>query len=115
VLGSECIGDTATCSNGDKLERGDFYRNLEAKLGIAQRAKQKKRVKAIHAKIKNKRKDALQKFTTKLVCENELIVVGNVSSSALAKTTMAKSVLDAGWFMLKVFPPAVRKVEQDLE
>ena len=29
------------------------------------------------------------------------IVVGNVSSSALAKTTMAKSVLDAGWFMLK--------------
>jgi IS605 OrfB family transposase len=87
------LKDTATCSN--------FYRHLEAKLGIAQRAKQKKRVKAIHAKIKNKRKDALQKFTTKLVCENELIVVGNVSSSALAKTTMAKSVLDAGWFMLK--------------
>ena len=35
------------------------------------------------------------------MCENEFIVVGNVSSSALAKTTMAKSVLDAGWFMLK--------------
>ncbi|MGB3916606.1 MAG: transposase [Thiothrix litoralis] len=51
--------------------------------------------------MKNKRKDALQKFTTKRVCENEFIVVGNVSSSALAKTTMAKSVLDAGWFMLK--------------
>nr|WP_266097349.1 hypothetical protein [Thiothrix litoralis] len=73
MLGSECIGDTATCSNGDKLERGDFYRNLEAKLGIAQRAKQKKRVKAIHAKIKNKRNDALQKFTTKLVCEDDTL------------------------------------------
>ena len=95
------LKDTATCSNGDKLERGDFYRHLEAKLGIAQRAKQKQRVKAIHAKIKNKRNDALQKFTTQLVRENELIVVGNVSSSALAQTTMAKSVLDAGWFMLK--------------
>ncbi len=95
------LKNIATCSNGDKLECGDFYHRLEAKLGIAQRAKQKKRVKAIHAKIKNKRKDTLQKFTTKLVRENELIVVGNVSSSALAKTKMAKSVLNAGWFMLK--------------
>ena len=32
---------------------------------------------------------------------NGMVVVGNVSSSKLAKTTMAKSVLDAGWFMLK--------------
>lgn len=31
----------------------------------------------------------------------QVIVVGNVSSSGLAKTKMAKSVLDAGWFMLK--------------
>jgi transposase len=35
------------------------------------------------------------------VRENAFIVVGNVSSSGLAKTKMAKSVLDAGWFMLK--------------
>jgi len=32
---------------------------------------------------------------------NGMVVVGNVSSSKLAKTKMAKSVLDAGWFMLK--------------
>ncbi|MBO0613724.1 RNA-guided endonuclease InsQ/TnpB family protein [Thiothrix fructosivorans] len=107
VSGTEHIGidlglkETATSSNGDKLECGNFYRKLEAKLGTAQRAKQKKRVKAIHAKIKNRRKDALHKFTTKLVRENEFIVVGDVSSSALAKTKLAKSVLDAGWFMLK--------------
>ena len=30
-----------------------------------------------------------------------MIVVGDVSSSKLAKTKMAKSVLDAGWYMLK--------------
>lgn len=30
-----------------------------------------------------------------------MVVVGNVSSSKLVKTKMAKSVLDAGWFMLK--------------
>ena len=95
------LKDTATCSNGDKLERGNFYRNSETTLAKAQRAKQKKRVKNINAKIKNRRKDTLHKFTTQLVKANELIVVGNVSSSRLAKTKMAKSVLDAGWYMLK--------------
>ncbi len=87
---------TATCSNGDTLERQDCYRNLEFKLGKAQRAKDKKRVRAIHAKIKNTRKDAIHKFTHKIVKENSLIVVGNISSKKLAKTKMAKSVLDAG-------------------
>jgi len=92
---------TATCSNGDTLARQDCYRNSEGKLGIAQRARNKNRVKAIHAKIKNRRKDAIHKFSNKLVKENSLIVVGNVSASGLAKTKMAKSVLDAGWAMLK--------------
>ena len=92
---------TATCSNGDVLARQNFYRNFELKLAKAQRAKRKNRVRAIHAKIKNSRKDAIHKFTTKIVRENSLIVVGNISSQKLAKTNMAKSVLDAGWFMLK--------------
>jgi len=92
---------TATCSNGDTLERGNFYRNMEEKLGKAQRANKKKQVKTIHAKIKNRRADALHKFSNKIVKENSLIVVGNVSASGLAKTKMAKSVLDAGWAMLK--------------
>ncbi len=95
------LKDTATCSNGLKLESKQFYRELESKLGIAQRAKQKKQVKAIHAKIKNRRLNAIHQFTSKVVKENGLIIIGNVSSSALAKTKMAKSVLDAGWHMLK--------------
>ncbi|MDO9141283.1 MAG: transposase [Methylobacter sp.] len=92
---------TATCSNGDTLERQDCYRNSEAKLGKAQRANKKKQVQSIHAKIKNRRADAIHKFSTKIAKENSLIVVGNVSASGLAKTKMAKSVLDAGWAMLK--------------
>ena len=92
---------TAACSNGEFLERKSFYRQSEKKLAIAQRANKKKRVKAIHAKIKNQRNDAIHKFTTQLVKNNGLIVVGNVKSSAIAKTKMAKSVLDAGWYMLK--------------
>jgi putative transposase len=110
VKRSECNGQigidlglktTATCSDGTVLDRGDFYRNMEEKLSKSQRANKKKQVKNIHAKIKNRRKDTLHKFSNKIVKENNLIVVGNVSSSKLAKTKMAKSVLDAGWSMLK--------------
>ena len=95
------LKDTATCSNGEKLKRGEFYRSSEQKLAASQRANHKKQVKNIHAKIKNQRKDAIHKFSIELVKNCELIVVGNVSSSGLAKTKMAKSVLDAGWAMLK--------------
>ena len=93
---------TVTCSDGTSLKRKQFYRNLESKLGMAQRAKKKKQIKNIHAKIKNQRHDSNHKFTTSIVKNNGFIVVGGVSSSALAKTKMAKSVLDAGWYMLKV-------------
>ena len=105
--GKESVGidlglkDVATCSDGVQLESKQFYRSLEDKLGRAQRANKKQRVKAIHAKIKNKRKDHIHKFTTALVKNNAAIFVGDVSSLKLVKTKMAKSVLDAGWGMLK--------------
>jgi len=92
---------TATCSDGTTLERKEYYRQHEEKLGKAQIANKRKLVKTIHAKIKNKRLDVNHKFSTKLVKNNSLIVVGDVSSSKLAKTNMAKSVLDAGWYQLK--------------
>jgi len=92
---------TATPSSGKPLEAGRFYRDQEQKLAIAQRARKKQRVKAIHAKIRNRRHDALHKFSHQLVSENSLVVVGNVPSSGLAKTKMAKSVLDAGWSTLR--------------
>jgi IS605 OrfB family transposase len=106
-LGVSSIGidlglkDAATCSDGVKLSRIAPYRALEAKLGVAQRANKKRLVKTIHAHIKNQRKDALHKFSTQLVKAHGAIFVGNVSSSKLTKTKMAKSLLDAGWFMLK--------------
>ncbi len=56
---------------------------------------------AIHAKIKECRKDFIHKATAKIARENALIAIGNVNSSKLAKTRMAKSVLDAGWSMFR--------------
>jgi IS605 OrfB family transposase len=90
----------ATASDGQKVE-GRFYRALECKLGIAQRARKKPRTKAIHAKIANQRKDMLHKFSTALVKSNAAIFVGDVASAKLVKTKMAKSTLDAGWSSLK--------------
>lgn len=92
--------ESVTDSNGDGV-KGREFRALEQKLGIAQRANNKARVKSIHAKIKNRRSDTLHKYSRKLVNENAAIFVGNVNSLGLAKTKLAKSVLDAGWGILR--------------
>ena len=91
----------ATASDGQKIV-GRFYRALECKLGVAQRANKKSRTKAIHAKISNQRKNMMHQFSTALVRNNAAIFVGNVSSSGLIKTKkMAKSTQDASWSSLK--------------
>ena len=101
--GTESIGidlglkDFATLSTGEKIEAQRLYRGAEAKLAVAQRANKKQRVKAIHAQIANRRKDFLHKLSARLVKGNGAIFVGNVNAAGLAKTNMAKSVLDAGW------------------
>lgn len=92
--------DAATDSDGGRLT-GREYRRFEKKLGVAQRANNKKRVRAIHAKVRNRRHDSLHKYSRKLVNMNAAIFVGNVSSQKLVKTRFAKSVLDAGWGELK--------------
>lgn len=84
-------------SDGYKVETPKFYRELEQALAIAQRANKKQRVRAIHARIANRRKDALHKLSTTLVKQYGAIFIGNVNASKLAKTDKAKSVLDAGW------------------
>ena len=95
------LKDIATCSDGTVISNPKLYRKYEQKLGIAQRAKNKKRVRALHAKIANCRKDHLHKASTMLAKENALIVVGDLSAKRLVKTKMAKSVLDTGFSAFK--------------
>ncbi len=106
VMSTEAIGIDLGCKTAATASNGDFvssreYRNLEQKLGIAQRANKKSRVRSIHAKIKNRRKDKTHKFTSKLASSSSAVFVGNVSSLGMAKTRQAKSVLDAGWGIIK--------------
>ena len=95
------LKDLATCSDGLKLKAPKIYRQYEQKLGIAQRAKNKNRVRSVHAKIKNIRQNMLHQFTRKLVNDHAMIIVGNVNAKALAQTKLAKSVLDASWTTLR--------------
>jgi IS605 OrfB family transposase len=90
----------ATCSDGQVL-KSRWYREEEQALVVAQRANKKQRVKAIHAKIANRRKDAMHKLSTKLVAQNAAIFVGNVSTAKMVKMGNGKSTLDAGWAMFK--------------
>lgn len=91
----------ATSSEGTTLSAGQFYRSIEQKIAQAQRRGHKRQAKRLHLKAANRRKDAIHKFTTAIVRKHGAIYVGDVSSTRLAKTRMAKAVLDAGWRTLK--------------
>jgi putative transposase len=95
------LKDTATTGNGEKLVAGQYYRGIEQKIASAQRRGHNRQAKRLHRKAARRRKDALHKFSSGLVGKYQQIVIGDVSSLKLAKTRMAKSVLDAGWGMLK--------------
>lgn len=91
------LKEFATLSTGEKIDNQRHFRRLEEKLGKAQRARKKRQAANIHAHIANSRRDFLHKLSHRLINEFDYIAVGNVSSSKLARTSMAKSVLDASW------------------
>jgi putative transposase len=103
----ECVGvdlglkSVAVTSEGERLEAGRFYRGIEPKIAQAQRRGHKRQAKRLHRRAANRRKDALHRFSRKLVNEYQTIFVGDVSPQALSKTRMAKAVLDSGWGMLR--------------
>lgn len=97
------LGTLATTSDGEKIENPRPLARHAKALARAQRAGRKKRARAIHAKISNARRHSHHVTSHDLVHRYERIIVGDVSSSKLARTRMAKSVLDAGWSMLRNF------------
>jgi putative transposase len=97
------LKNIAVTSDGERLAAGRWTRNFAQKLASAQRRGHKRQAKRIYRKAARCRADALHKFSRSVVDRYQNIVVGDVSSSKLVKTRMAKSVLDSGWGMLKRF------------
>ena len=95
------LKDIAVTSDGERMEAGRWTGRYAEKLAQAQRRGHRRQAKRIHRKAARCRKDALHKFSRKMVDTYQNIVVGDVSSPKLAKTRMAKSVLDSGWGMLR--------------
>ena len=106
-LGTEELGidlglkDLGVLSNGERIENPRWYRKIERRIATQQKLRHAKRVKRLHAKVKNQRKDFLHKVSTNLVERSSFIAVGNVRSSKLGKTKMAKSIFDAGWSLFR--------------
>ena len=97
------LKETAVTSEGERLECGRFYRGLEARIAQAQRRGHRRQAKRLHRKAARRRANALHTFSRQIVNRYQNVVVGDVSSLKLVKTRMAKSVLDAGWGLLKRF------------
>jgi len=103
----------AVFSNGETIPNPRWYRTQSRKLRRAQQALSRKvkgshnRGKArvlvarLHQKIRNQRNDFLHKLSTDLVRHFDLVSIEDLSIRGLAKTKLAKSVLDAGWGMFR--------------
>jgi putative transposase len=101
--GNESVGidlglkDFATLSNGMKLPGPKATSKYARKLAIAQRANHAAQVKKIHQHIKDVRKDFHHQESTKIIKQFNNVAVGDVSPKSLSKTSLAKSIFDAGW------------------
>jgi IS605 OrfB family transposase len=91
------LKDFAALSTGEKIENPRLLRQLADQLASAQRARKRRQATRIHARITHARLDFHHKLSTRIVREFDYVAVGNVNAAGLAKTRLAKSVLDAGW------------------
>lgn len=91
------LKDFAALSTGEMSSAPRYYRQNEKALATAQRSRKARRVKALHTKVSNRRRDYQHKLSTHLCRTHALIAIGDVNPKRLAKTRMAKSVYDAGW------------------
>jgi len=91
------LSEFATLSTGETIANPRHYAALQTKLGVAQRARHKRRTSAIHIKIANSRRDFHHKLSSRITREFAYVAVGNVGAARLSQTHLAKSVKDAGW------------------
>lgn len=101
------LKDFAVTSDGDRTPAPKFYRKAQRRLRRAQRAvarrvkgsaghtAAKARVASIHHRTADRRKDFLHQLTTELVAAHEGLCIEDLSVKALARTKLAKSMLDA--------------------
>ncbi|MEV6326638.1 RNA-guided endonuclease TnpB family protein [Streptomyces sp. NPDC051909] len=100
-----------TLSTGEKIANPRHERRDRAALARAQRslarkakgdganrAKARRKVAKIHARIADRRRDHLHKLTTRLVRENQTLVIEDLTVRTMVKNrSLARAISDAAW------------------
>ncbi|MER7009005.1 RNA-guided endonuclease TnpB family protein [Dactylosporangium sp. NPDC000555] len=83
----------------DRAALARAQRNLARKeQGSANRAKARREVARVHARITDRRRDHLHKLTTRLVRENQTIVIEDLTVRNMVKNhRLARAISDAAW------------------
>ncbi|MFE4250174.1 RNA-guided endonuclease InsQ/TnpB family protein [Streptomyces sp. NPDC056910] len=83
----------------DRVALAKAQRRLAKKAkGSANRAKARRKVAKIHARIADRRRDALHKITTRLVRDNQTLVIEDLTVRNMVKNRkLARAISDAAW------------------
>lgn len=105
------LKEFAICSNGQVFDNPKWLRKANYRLKLEQRRlskmqkfsnnwnKQRLKVAKIHEKIVNQRKDYLQKISTKIIRENQIICLEDLKVSNLMKNhKLAGAISEVSWF-----------------
>jgi len=108
------IKDLVIKSNGETIESPKFIRNNEKKLkklhkqlskkqkGSNNRNKTKLRLAKAHEKIKNQKQDFLHNLTTKMINENQVIIMEDLNVSGMLKNhKLSKSIQELSLYELR--------------
>ncbi|MGM0847427.1 MAG: RNA-guided endonuclease TnpB family protein, partial [Bacillota bacterium] len=104
------LKDFATLSDGTTHKNPRFFHTLEKKIINAQRilsrrqwgssnwTKQKKKVARLHEKVANARKDMLDKISTEIVKNHDIIGIEDLSVSNMLKNKdLSKGISEVSW------------------
>lgn len=104
------LKEFAICSNGERFDNPKHLRKLEKRLaklqkdlsrkkkGSNNRNKARLKVCKLHEKIANQRNDFLQKLSSKLIDENQVIVIEDLRVSNMLKNhKLAKAISEVSW------------------
>lgn len=104
------LKEFAICSDGLRVANPKHLRNSEKRLvklqkdlsrkvkGSKNRTKARLKVAKLHQKIADQRADFLNKLSTKLICENQTIVIEDLKVKNMQKNhKLAKAISEASW------------------